>query len=50
MQKNEIGNFTESIHNEKYYAVHDKRNLNHNSMIFTGGRETETLNGEWPED
>jgi beta-glucuronidase len=36
-----------SIHNEGYHAGFDLRNLNHNTMIFIGGRKVETLNGLW---
>jgi beta-glucuronidase len=40
-------NFVESIHNERYYERYDPRNITHESMIFMGGRSTETLNGTW---
>ncbi|WP_319476471.1 glycoside hydrolase family 2 TIM barrel-domain containing protein [Marispirochaeta aestuarii] len=40
-------NFEESIHNEAYYAKCDTRSLNHSTMIFNGGRQTEKLNGLW---
>jgi beta-glucuronidase len=36
-----------SVHNEEYYAMFDLRNLNHSTMIFTGGRRVESLNGLW---
>lgn len=47
MKKDRKGNFEASIHNEEYYSQYDIRNLNHSTMIFTGGRKTEKLNGLW---
>ena len=41
------GNFTESIHNEDYMRPYDTRNLDNRGFVFTGGRKTESLNGEW---
>lgn len=41
------GNYTESIHNEEYYAPYNLRDIGHAGMIFMEGRETEKLNGRW---
>jgi len=40
-------NYVESIHNEDYYRPFSTPNISHESMIFTGGRTTEKLNGQW---
>ncbi len=45
--KKKNGNLDHTIHDEAYYAPYDKRNLNHSTMIFTGGRKRERLDGFW---
>jgi beta-glucuronidase len=47
MSKAKSGNFEASIHNEAYYAAFDVRNFNHETMIFSDNRPTESLNGFW---
>jgi beta-glucuronidase len=47
MQTKPKGNFEASIHNERYYAQFDLRNLNAGTMIFVEGRRREQLNGLW---
>lgn len=47
MNRKQKGNFEASIHNEEYYSQFDTRNFNADTMIFTGGRKTEKLNGLW---
>ncbi len=35
------------LHDEEYDIPFNKQNLNSDTLIFTGGREAETLNGDW---
>jgi beta-glucuronidase len=35
------------LHDESYDRPFDTRSLNHRTMIFMGGRPTESLNGQW---
>ena len=40
-------NALECLHNEDYDRPFNTQSLNHETMIFMGGRTTETLNGPW---
>ena len=35
------------LHDETYAAPFDRRDLNHETMVFVGGRATQSLNGAW---
>jgi len=47
LNKNNPGNFNAQLHDESYEAPYLSRRLTSESMIVTGGRETESLNGFW---
>ncbi|WP_029010212.1 glycoside hydrolase family 2 protein [Azospirillum halopraeferens] len=40
-------NALQALHDEAYGVPFDPRNLNHRTMVFTGGRDGRSLNGDW---
>jgi beta-glucuronidase len=40
-------NALDHLHDERYGAAFDPRNLDHRAMVFTGGRKLESLDGAW---
>ncbi|MFC0228376.1 glycoside hydrolase family 2 protein [Serratia aquatilis] len=48
LEKSDIAeNAVECLHNEQYDRPYNLQNLNHQTLLFTGGRERESLAGEW---
>ncbi|KJY81922.1 glycosyl hydrolase family 2 [Vibrio galatheae] len=48
LEKSDIAeNAVECLHNEQYDAPYNLQNLNHEGMVFMGGRKTESLAGKW---
>ncbi|WP_171181451.1 glycoside hydrolase family 2 protein [Ruegeria sp. HKCCD8929] len=48
LERSELAeNALASLHDEGYGKVFDPQNLNAQTMIFTGGREGQSLNGDW---
>ncbi|MFL1808240.1 glycoside hydrolase family 2 protein [Plesiomonas shigelloides] len=48
LEKSDIAeNAVECLHNEAYDKPYNLQNLNHEGMIFMGGRKTESLSGKW---
>lgn len=40
-------NAVECLHNEQYDTPYNTQNFNHTNLLFTGGRDGESLSGEW---
>ncbi|MBB4264568.1 glycoside hydrolase family 2 protein [Roseospira visakhapatnamensis] len=40
-------NALQALHDEDYGVPFDTRSLNHRTMVFTGGREARSLDGDW---
>lgn len=48
LERSELAeNALTSLHDEAYDAAFNLQNLNAQTMLFTGGREAQSLNGEW---
>lgn len=48
LEKSDLAeNAVECLHNEQYDQPYNKQNLNHTNLLFTGGRDRESLSGEW---
>ncbi|WP_273860131.1 glycoside hydrolase family 2 protein [Photobacterium sp. GSS17] len=48
LEKSDIAeNAVECLHNEQYDSPYNQQNLNHEGMIFMGGRHPESLGGKW---
>lgn len=48
IEKSDIAeNAVECLHNEHYDAPYNLQNLNHEGMLFMGGRTLENLSGKW---
>ncbi|EPV5193436.1 sugar-binding domain-containing protein, partial [Escherichia coli] len=48
LEKSDIAeNAVECLHNEQYDIPYNTQNFNHTNLLFTGGRDGESLSGEW---
>jgi beta-glucuronidase len=48
LEKSDLAeNAVECLHNEQYDRPYNLQNLSHHNLLFCGGRERESLGGEW---
>ncbi|PVZ88961.1 glycoside hydrolase family 2 [Serratia sp. S1B] len=48
LEKSDLAeNAVECLHNEQYDTPYNVQNLNYQNLLFSGGRERESLSGEW---
>lgn len=48
LEKSDVAeNAIECLHNEQYDRAYNLQNFNYQNLLFTGGREKESLSGEW---
>ncbi|MBV8044858.1 glycoside hydrolase family 2 protein [Pluralibacter sp.] len=48
LEKSDLAeNAVECLHNEHYDRPYNLQNLNHQTLLFTGGRKGESLSGDW---
>ncbi|OMQ23026.1 glycoside hydrolase family 2 protein [Serratia oryzae] len=48
LEKSDLAdNAVECLHNEQYDRPYNLQNLNYRNLLFSGGRERESLGGEW---